>query len=68
MIAIDMPMPKNCAGCPFYDIDHNIGCDVNGREFTNEEYQLLYKPDTAQRPDWCPLIDLNERKEGADDV
>jgi len=67
MIAIDMPMPKACYKyrddsdlvCPFYDDERVMGCCVNGRKFTEDHDKLLHS-----RHDWCPLIDLNERKEG----
>ena len=61
MIAIDMPMPKNCAECPLrWTTDENNLCIP----FSKEGARVLKEHDPT-RPDWCPLIDLNDKKEGA---
>lgn len=68
MIAIDMPMPKNCDVCRLYIEDYD--CDYcsaieDGTEEARYDHRLLHR---QVRPEFCPLIDLNERKEGTDDA
>ena len=43
MVQIDIPMPKNCKECLFYDGDD--WCEV----------EKLYFKYEGERPKWCPL-------------
>ena len=54
MIAIDMPMPKSCVGCPCY---HDVACYAEGER---KEVMLTYKERHEKREQWCPLIDLTQ--------
>lgn len=73
MIAIDMPMPDGCIDCPAqYDGTCNAffkshpdvlysKAHISGA-YDIDDYVYNGK---AGRPNWCPLIALNDKKEGA---
>ena len=49
MIQIDIPMPKNCDDCPFYDL--NMGtCDITVKDVSDHW-------DNLTKPDDCPLVE-----------
>lgn len=50
MVKIDMEMPKNCNGCPFLFYAKNCALTIRQVELNS-------------RPDWCPLIEINEDEE-----
>lgn len=66
--ALVMETPKNCFECPFSCVDGNdtdIGyCEVEAmlakEALITEEY---YDYDSEEKPDWCPLKALPEKKE-----
>ena len=62
MVAIDMPMPKDCPMCPmshWNKFDKFTGCEVvGGKKFEMYHNQEYAKSST--RPSWCPLIDLTD--------
>ena len=57
-----MFMPKRCADCIFRCSPPNVEpfCYGKFKKVTDDEY---YK----QKPDWCPLHEMPERKSGAND-
>ena len=51
MIQIDIPMPENCSECPcMYDC---IRCQA-------AERSLDYATFDEKRPEWCPLVEVND--------
>lgn len=50
MVKIDMEMPKNCNSCPFLFFAKNCAL-----------YIRVVDPKT--KPNWCPLIEINEDEE-----
>ena len=52
MIAIDMPMPKNCQNCPFKD-DGHYRCEICGRSWDRG---------LEGRPSWCPLTEADDNE------
>lgn len=54
MIAIDVPMPKNCEDCPcFADLEYDAVCNAyDGHLLSGEPYEKRRMP-------FCPLIDLS---------
>lgn len=66
--ALVLETPKNCFECPFSIVDGNdtdIGyCEVEAmlaeEALITEEY---YDYDSEEKPEWCPLKPLPEKKE-----
>lgn len=54
MIKIDMEMPKNCNGCPFLFFAKNCAL-------------VMKQVEPNSKPDWCPLIEINEDEEQSQD-
>lgn len=54
MVKIDMKMPKNCNGCPFLFYAKNCALTIRQVELNS-------------RPDWCPLIEIDEDEEKSQD-
>ena len=50
MVKIDMEMPKKCIDCPFVFYAKNCALTIRQVELN-------------KRPDWCPLIEINEDEE-----
>ena len=50
VVKIDMEMPKNCNSCPFLFYAKNCALIIRQVELNS-------------RPDWCPLIEINEDEE-----
>ena len=60
MVAIkDMKMPKYCNDCDFV-IDSFGYCNRAEKHIPNYEFYS----DTNERPDFCPLVEIEERKIG----
>ena len=52
MIQIDIPMPKNCGGCPICNEYLMCGVPCNGREWGENDVSDYF---TNGKPEWCPL-------------
>jgi hypothetical protein len=50
MVKIDMEMPKKCIDCPFVFYAKNCALTIRQVEL-------------SKKPDWCPLIEINEDEE-----
>lgn len=50
MVKIDIKMPKNCGSCPFLFYAKNCALTIK-------------QVDTQGKPDWCPLIEIDEDEE-----
>ena len=50
MVKIDIEMPKSCGNCPFLFYAKNCALTIK-------------QVDTKRKPDWCPLIEINEDEE-----
>ena len=61
MIALDKPMPENCRECTFrfnkVDVFWKCGA-LYGRSINAKAYGT-----DKERPEFCPLLELNERSE-----
>lgn len=61
MIAIkDMEMPKSCEECPLcqhYPLCGQTWCRASNAMMADFYEEIPYK---ANRPSWCPLIDLTQ--------
>ena len=63
MIQIDMAMPKSCTDCPllFLQLDFTQ-CRADGRYMYKEDAKWMSK----QRPNWCPLKEINMKENSHD--
>ena len=50
MVKIDIEMPKKCIDCPFVFYAKNCALTIRQVEL-------------SKKPDWCPLIEINEDEE-----
>jgi len=61
-VIVDM-LPESCNICPFslperQEEDHLYFCCA--RSILTEEYELSIKNMVDKRPDWCPLVTMDE--------
>lgn len=70
MVKIEMEMPKRCLDCPMMETvmdeySYENTCDII--EYKQRKVYLWAKPklneDYRKRPDWCPLIEVEEQLE-----
>ena len=54
-----MDMPESCSGCNFLYCNVDAGID----SCQAMEVSRIVDSETYERPDWCPLRELPERKE-----
>ena len=54
-----MDMPESCFGCSFWHINRNGGEDC----CQALEVSRVVNSETYEKPDWCPLRELPEKKE-----
>ena len=54
-----MDMPESCFGCNFLYCNADAGID----SYHAMEVSRIVDSETYERPDWCPLRELPEKKE-----
>lgn len=65
MIGINMCMPKKCSECPCVQVDYEG--DIDPCCYAKDDWPgLSDKEYSEQKPDWCPLIDLDAPTCGED--
>ena len=61
MLMIDKPMPEGCDVCPLmYDY---IQCRALPEGCEDDEAFHEWDFDYTKRPDWCPLVEMNDTYE-----
>lgn len=62
MIQIDIPMPKRCAECPYFNDAIYGKCQVKDTWFGAEDSEWVHK----ERPNWCPMNNEGVKDENTD--
>jgi len=58
MVALDINMPDKCGLCPLFHAETPMHCQA----IKPDRGKRIVAPYGAPRPDWCPLIELNEEQ------
>lgn len=59
-----MDTPKICNECPLFDINEGERLEALCTDAIEMKRKLIgpYKPRGVEKPDWCPLQDMPEKK------